>query len=216
MTNPFRAPASRSSLVLRGLACTFATWITPALAHAHHDMDGEVPATFMQGFMSGLAHPVIGLDHLAMNLLVGAYCGATRQGYKPLFAFVGAAILGCVLHVARLDLPQVETGIAASLVALGLIACAAVRSSVIITTVVLALVGTLHGYAYGEAIVGAEPTPLFAYLLGLSLVQGAIASVVLHLATPRAEQDSEASRIRLARLVGVVSAVVGVVALTVG
>lgn len=216
MTITFRTQASRPALLLRGFAATLATVTYPALAHAHHDMDGETPATFMQGLLSGLAHPVIGKDHLAMILLVGAYCGATRQGYKPLFAFVGAAILGCLLHVARLDLPQVETGIAVSLVILGLVACAAIRSSVLITATILALVGTLHGYAYGESIVGAEPTPLVAYLVGLSLVQGAIASVVLRAATPRAEQESETSRVRLARVVGVVSAVVGVVALTVG
>ena len=32
-----------------------------------------------------------------------------------------------------------------------------------------------HGYAYGEAIVGAQPTPLVAYLVGFTLVQGLIA-----------------------------------------
>jgi len=34
--------------------------------------------------------------------------------------------------------------------------------------------GVFHGYAYGESIVGAEMTPLWAYLLGLALVQLAI------------------------------------------
>ncbi len=35
--------------------------------------------------------------------------------------------------------------------------------------------GAVHGYAYGEAIVGAESTPLLAYLCGFTLVQFAIA-----------------------------------------
>ena len=39
-----------------------------------------------------------------------------------------------------------------------------------------ALSGIAHGYAYGEAIVGAEPTPLVAYLVGFTLVQLAIVS----------------------------------------
>ena len=37
-----------------------------------------------------------------------------------------------------------------------------------------ALAGLAHGYAYGEAIVGAEQTPLVAYLVGFSLVQLAL------------------------------------------
>jgi urease accessory protein len=35
--------------------------------------------------------------------------------------------------------------------------------------------GVFHGYAYGASIVGAESTPLAAYLLGLALVQLVIA-----------------------------------------
>ena len=38
-----------------------------------------------------------------------------------------------------------------------------------------AVVGLIHGYALGESIYGAEPTPLYAYLLGLAVIQSAIA-----------------------------------------
>ena len=103
------------------------TGLAPAVAQAHHNMDGRTPASFMDGLLSGLAHPVIGLDHLAMVLLIGAYCGTTRQGLRPLLAFVGAALVGCLVHVARLDLPQAEAGVAASLVLLGLAATALAR-----------------------------------------------------------------------------------------
>jgi urease accessory protein len=37
------------------------------------------------------------------------------------------------------------------------------------------LAGLLHGYALGESIVGAEPAPLYAYLIGLAVMQSAIA-----------------------------------------
>ena len=39
---------------------------------------------------------------------------------------------------------------------------------------IVAVAGIFHGYAYGESIVGAEPTALWAYLAGLALVQSAI------------------------------------------
>ena len=35
--------------------------------------------------------------------------------------------------------------------------------------------GLFHGWAYGATIVGAEPTPIFAYLAGFGMVQMAIA-----------------------------------------
>ena len=34
--------------------------------------------------------------------------------------------------------------------------------------------GLVHGYAYGEAVIGAETTPLLAYLTGLALTQTAM------------------------------------------
>jgi urease accessory protein len=35
--------------------------------------------------------------------------------------------------------------------------------------------GIFHGYAYGESIVGAEPAPLAAYVIGLGVIQYGIA-----------------------------------------
>ena len=34
-----------------------------------------------------------------------------------------------------------------------------------------AIAGIFHGYAYGEAIVGAQMTPLVAYLAGFAIIQ---------------------------------------------
>ena len=47
--------------------------------------------------------------------------------------------------------------------------------------------GLVHGYALGESIIGAEPTPLAAYFVGLAVVQCVIAGAAyfaaLHLGT---------------------------------
>jgi urease accessory protein len=45
-----------------------------------------------------------------------------------------------------------------------------------------ALAGLFHGYALAESIVGAEPTPLYAYFAGLAAIQIAIALVAMGLA----------------------------------
>jgi len=65
---------------------------SPALAH--HVMGGATPVTFGQGFLSGLAHPVIGLDHLAVVVAVGCLAAAHRAGAGLIGGFVLAMILG--------------------------------------------------------------------------------------------------------------------------
>jgi urease accessory protein len=65
--------------------------------------------------------------------------------------------------------------VAASLLLLGILI---LRGSALLKSdaaaVFFGISGIVHGYAYGEAIVGAEPTPLVAYLAGFTLVQLAI------------------------------------------
>jgi urease accessory protein len=198
----------------RAAALALVASVTPAIAWAHHDMDGETPATFLDGLRSGLAHPVIGLDHLAMVLLVGAYCGATRQGLKPLVSFVGAGMLGCLMHAARWDLPRAEAGIGVSLVLLGIAACALVRPRLPLVVALLGCFGVLHGYAFGESIVGAEPTPLVAYLLGLSVVQCALGALAWRAARPRQEDGALGStRLTALRALGLAGAAIGAAAL---
>ena len=187
--------------------------VTPAVAWAHHDMDGKTPVTVLEGLLSGLAHPVIGIDHLAMILLVGAYCAATRQGLKPLVAFVSAGMLGCLVHAARWDLPQAEAGVGASLVLLGVAACALARPQRWLAVALLGAFGVLHGYAYGESIVGAEATPLVAYLFGLTVVQCAVGALAWRLARPRGEASLDPARLTLLRALGLAGAAIGAAAL---
>ena len=65
---------------------------------------------------------------------------------------------------------------------------------------VLAVVaGLFHGWAYGAAVVGAETTPILAYLAGFGLVQMAIAGgVALAVARIWRIIDAEALQPRLA------------------
>src|SRR6185437_11758768 len=57
-------------------------------AFAHHVMGGRMPATFGEGILSGLGHPVIGLDHLAAVIAVGCLAAAHRSASALAVAFV--------------------------------------------------------------------------------------------------------------------------------
>jgi urease accessory protein len=162
---------------LRALLAAALTVLLPLVspAFAHHVMGGELPRTAWHGMLSGLGHPIIGVDHLAFVLGVGlmAYT-ADRIVLLPLL-FVAGTLLGCILHVHGYNLPAPEITVALTVA----IAAAVVASRAELPTGLLALLlavaGAFHGYAYGESIVGAEPAPLAAYLAGFGLIQGCLA-----------------------------------------
>ena len=60
-----------------------------------------------------------------------------------------------------------------------------------------AVVGLIHGYALGESIYGAEPTPLYAYLLGLAVIQSAIALAAMQVTRVVSQRSAAMSPLRL-------------------
>jgi len=144
-------------------------------AAAHHVMGGVLPANFLQGFLSGLGHPVIGIDHLAAVVAVGCLAAAHRFGAALAIGFVAAMMVGVAVYVGEATLPASEILAALAVVLLGAVL---IRPRPLHPAIALALftaAGFLHGYALGESIVGAEATPLLAYFAGLALIQSAIA-----------------------------------------
>src|SRR5260370_24244663 len=97
--------------------------LAPAEALAHHVMGGKVPVTFMQGFLSGLGHPIIGLDHFAAVVGVGILAALLGRGVRPVLAFSAAMIFGVALHLASANIPAAELLVRVStLVICGLVA----------------------------------------------------------------------------------------------
>jgi len=142
-------------------------------AQAHHGMDGQLPNSLISGLISGLAHPVIGLDHLAFLLAAAlAVAGTEPAAHARLpWFFVLPSLAAVGWHAAGFDLPGAEILVALSLIVLALLLIRRRASQTRLLLPLLVAAGLLHGYAYGESIVGAEPTPLLAYLAGLALVQ---------------------------------------------
>ena len=75
-------------------------------------------------------------------------------------------------------LPLVETIIASSVILVGVMIALRYATSTYLFAAAIGILGVFHGYAYGEAIIGAETSVLGAYLLGLSLVQFCIGAMV--------------------------------------
>ena len=149
--------------------------LTPALAFAHHPMGGVTPSTFAEGILSGVGHPIIGLDHLAFVIAVGVAAFMIGSRFVlPLF-FILATMAGTGLHVMSVGLPMVEFVVSLSVACAGLMIVSGRKFSLGLYGALFAVAGLFHGHAYGEAIFGAEATPLVAYLAGFGVTQYLIA-----------------------------------------
>jgi urease accessory protein len=150
----------------------------PALSH----VGGHAHAHGAGGLLAGLAHPLLGLDHLLAMLAVGVWSarlagpGSSRLSLLALpAAFVATVALGALGAFGGLALPGVELFIAGSVVVLGLLIAAAVVLPVWAGAALVALFGLFHGYAHG-AEMPAAAQPL---LYGLGFLS---ATAALHLA----------------------------------
>jgi urease accessory protein len=163
----------RPAAVAFALLVLLAGLVEPALAH--HVMGGKMPATFLQGFLSGIGHPVIGIDHLAAIVAVGCLAALHPAGALLAVSFVVAMMGGVALHLQGATVPAAELVVALTVLLVGGLLLRKSTLPLPAALILFVFVGAIHGYALGESIYGAEQTPLFAYLFGLAVIQSAIA-----------------------------------------
>jgi urease accessory protein len=140
-------------------------------ASAHHLMGGKTPSTFADGILSGVGHPIIGPDHLAFLVALGIAVGVGRLSLVTPFLFLLAMACGVAAHVASVNIPAAELIVAVSVLTAGVLIALDWNIPSAAWAAIFGIAGFFHGYAYGESIYGAEPTPLAAYLVGLVAVQ---------------------------------------------
>ena len=128
-----------------------------AFAHPGHNVSG---------LAAGLMHPFSGLDHLLAMLAMGLWAaqGGGRKIWLLPATFMTMLVVGAGIAMQWQSLPLVEAGIAASVLALGLLIALSLQFPVTLSVAVTALFSLMHGYAHGlELPDSAAP---FAYALG--------------------------------------------------
>ncbi len=146
----------------------------PVLAHHPFGMGDSFELSGWQAVLSGIGHPLLGPDHLLFMLglaLVGLK--KTKKLVLPLLA-VGLAGSASVQLLPLPDflVPWAEALVSFSLAIEGLIVLDFVSSKWLLPMF------ALHGYLLGSTIVGAEPTPILGYFLGLLFSQLALLLLV--------------------------------------
>lgn len=128
------------------VAALFMLAATPASAHV---FGGEAI-----GFLSGLRHPVSGLDHILAMVAVGlwgAQLGAPAIWVLPI-AFPVVMAMGGLMGLLGAPLPGVEIGIALSALVLGSMVLFEVRPPLWIAGLLVAAFAVFHGHAHGAEL----------------------------------------------------------------
>jgi urease accessory protein len=137
-----------------------------ALAHA---VAGEAG-----GFLTGVRHPVSGLDHVLAMIAVGiwgAQLGAPAIWLLPVI-FPMVMALGGIIGLLGIPLPGMETGIAISALVLGLMIASEKRPPLWIAAVIVGFFAIFHGYAHGTELPDGQSGLL--YSMGFVMATGCL------------------------------------------
>jgi len=116
------------------------------------------------GFLTGLQHPVSGLDHVVAMIAVGlwgAQLGNPALWVLPvLFPMMMAG--GGMLGLMGIPLPGVEIGIAISAIVLGTMVFAEARLNIQLAMVIVAFFAIFHGHAHGTELPAGQSGLLYS------------------------------------------------------
>ncbi len=124
------------------------------------------------GFLSGLKHPVSGLDHIVAMVSVGlwgAQLGRPAIWVLPV-TFPIVMAFGGFLGLAGVQLPGDEIGIAMSAILLGAVVLFEARPPLVFAGVLVGIFAIFHGYAHGAELPPGQNGLL--YSLGFIIATG--------------------------------------------
>lgn len=104
------------------------------------------------GFLAGFTHPFTGLDHLLAMLAVGAWSVRQPNAKWLPATFIGMLMAGMASGMAGVSVPGLETGIALTVVLMGLLVALAARLPAAVGALMVGTFAVLHGNAHGQEL----------------------------------------------------------------
>jgi urease accessory protein len=138
-------------------------------ASAHIDASHVASGFTSSGFVSGLLHPLSGLDHLLAIFAVGVWASQHRGRERRALAVVFPVMMvaGAVLGSLGLVFSGIEAGIAISVAVLGVLIARSIRLSTSVGALLVACFALAHGYQHVVEMSAAYS--LYAYCAGFAL-----------------------------------------------
>jgi urease accessory protein len=149
----------------------------PVAAIAHHPLGGEMPTTFLNGFLSGIGHPLIEPAHLLFLLGFAVLMGISKmppsKAAALIISFLSTVSVGTLVafKLSLIFFPSIFLAVCL-LVLGGLLWLRAIPR--VMGLLFILTTGFCHGVAFSETVIGAESTPILAYISGLMVIQSAL------------------------------------------
>lgn len=169
-------------IVLSSLLVGFSNVV---FAHPGHELVGNGLSSAYAGFI----HPLAGLDHLLVMLAIGIWAsklGGKARWQLPL-TFLTSMTIGAVLGLAGMTFSGVETAIAASLMAMGLLLAINLPIATISRIGIVAIFAIVHGMAHGVELHSQQS---YATLGGMLIATALLHGIGLLLASQRLNLSS--------------------------
>jgi urease accessory protein len=130
-----------------------ATWLTLSVTILAYipTADAHSMGAEGAGFITGLAHPLMGLDHLLAMIAVGIWAAQTGGSavWRLPLSFIVMMAVAALISASGFSLPTLEPLIAGSVVSLGLMVVLAIRLPGNLSMLLVGLFAVFHGYAHG-------------------------------------------------------------------
>jgi len=160
-------------------------FVMPAIFGAH-PLGGN-------GFLSGVTHPLSGLDHLLAMVAVGIISVQVsgKAVWKVPATFVVFMVGGGVMATSGIRLPMIESGIALSVLVLGLAIALSKRYPLALTMSCVAIFAAFHGHSHGEEMPLIANTVLYAIGFVLSTLLLHVSGVLIGYCAKKTELTSK-------------------------
>ena len=135
------------------------------------------------GLLTGLLHPVSGMDHVLAMVAVGlwgAQLGAPAIWVLPV-AFPLVMAMGAMLGLLGVPVPGIEYGIAASAILLGAAIAFEVRPPIVGAALLVGVFAIFHGHAHGTELPPGQNALL--YSMGFVITTGCLHAVGIGIGT---------------------------------
>jgi len=181
----------KAAALLAGAAATLGL-LAVLPAQAHHLIDlGAMAPTPLNGLLSGLAHPVIGPDHLLF--LLSLTLVALRRPLTWVVTLLGVGLLGSAAGLLWPAAPGADVLVSLSLVVEALVILERLPAALLLPSM------AMHGYVLSAAVLGWTSMPIASYLLGLLVSQ----LMLLVLTQTMIKRAASALQPRLRRLLAI-------------
>lgn len=140
--------------------CLLAPFILLSPSHAFAHIEGGLAI----GFVTGLMHPLSGLDHVLAMIAVGiwgAQLGNPALWLLPV-TFPMVMAMGAMLGMLGISLPGIEIGIALSAVLLGAMVVGEIRPKIFVAALLVGFFAIFHGHAHGTELPAGQSGMLYS------------------------------------------------------